>query len=52
MFLTSELAQAPLNLSDSAFSKKCDFQNRKFEKQSITIDSYVTSADSMAVGVI
>jgi hypothetical protein len=50
MSLTGSLAQAPLNLSNSAFSKKCDFLTRKFEKQSITIDLCVTSADSIAVG--
>jgi hypothetical protein len=49
MFLTSSLAQVLLNLSNSAFSKKCDFLSRKFEKQSMTIGSCVTSADSMGV---
>jgi hypothetical protein len=49
MFLTSGLVQALLNLSDSAFSKKCDFLTRKFEEQSITVDSCVTSADSMGI---
>jgi hypothetical protein len=44
MFLTSDLAQAPFNLSNSAFSKKCDFLTLKFERQSITIDSCVISA--------
>jgi hypothetical protein len=51
MFLTSGLAQAPLNLSNSAFSSKCDFITRDFEKQSIAIDSCATLADSMGVGV-
>jgi hypothetical protein len=50
MFLTSGLAQALLNLSNSAFSKKCDFLSRRFEKQSIIIDSCISSSDSMAVG--
>jgi hypothetical protein len=50
MLLTSGLAQTPLNLSSSAVSKKCNFLTRKFEKQSITIDSCVTSADSMGMG--
>jgi hypothetical protein len=52
MFLTSGLAQTPLNLFNFAFSKKCDFLIRKLENQSITIDSWITSADSMAVGGI
>jgi hypothetical protein len=47
MFLISGLAHSPLNLSNSAISKKCDFLTCKFEKQSITIDSCVTSADSL-----
>jgi hypothetical protein len=50
MFLTNGSAQAPLNLSNSAFSNKCDFLTRKFEKLSITIDSCVTSSDLMRVG--
>jgi hypothetical protein len=37
-FLTIGLAQAPIDRSNSAFSKKCDFLTRKFEKQSITTD--------------
>jgi hypothetical protein len=50
MFLTSDFAQALFNLSNSAFSKKCDFLTHEIEKQSITINSCVTSADSMGVG--
>jgi hypothetical protein len=49
MFLTSGLAHTLHNLSDSVFSKKCDFLSRKFEKQSMSIDSCVTSSDSMGL---
>jgi hypothetical protein len=50
MFLASGLAQAPFNLCNSAFSNKSDFLTRKLEKQSIMIDSRVTSADSTRAG--